>query len=78
MPETQPTATRWMVLSQTPQKVIDNAGKAVDGYLVTAQVTESGTVFQVTVPESGYTPDKVRALLEAKYEQVTGVDGLSG
>lgn len=74
MATTQPS---WTVISQQPTQGKTSTGGYTTGHLITAKLAQSGSTFQVFVPDDQYTVDNVKAALLAKAEAVAAVDALS-
>lgn len=63
------------VISQQPRQVVDATGNYVPGVRVTAALA-NGTTFNVDIPQSGYTLDNVKAVLDAEASKAHAINQL--
>jgi hypothetical protein len=72
-----PAAPAWRVTGQNETTVIAPNGQPVDVVQVTFTLA-NGTVASVNVPQGAFTPDNVRAAIEAKAAMLNAVADLTG
>lgn len=70
-------AITWNVTTQQETTRPDSTGRFVSGVLVTF-TTSNGLSGSVFVPDAQYTPDNVRSAIQARVEQMVGVQSLQG
>lgn len=69
-------ADGWQVVGQRQSSVRSPSGAFEDAMIVSYK-TADGTIGQVTVPMSQYSPEHVHALIDAQASQVSAVSSLS-
>ena len=74
---TPPAQVTWSVTSQQEVTRADPTGRFVPGVLVGFRTTAGvdGTVF---VPDSQFTPETVRAMVQARVQRLSAVGALQG
>jgi hypothetical protein len=72
----QSNGATWRVESQTPRTRADSTGNVADGFDIAFQTGDghTGTVF---VPQSRYTADNVRAIIQAQANLMDEVGSLT-
>lgn len=71
------TEPAWTILTQGETTAADASGRYVSGVRVTFK-TASGNIGSVFVPDSVYTPAKVREAVNMRYAQMEQVQNLTG
>lgn len=67
----------WAVTTQQETTRPDSTGRFVQGVLIGFQTSDglTGTVF---VPDTQYTPDYVKQVIQARVDVMSGIQGLNG